>query len=290
VTINSALDGDTIVAGVSVAVGGVAVNGLVALGFNFIDGQAGINRANVTANTIDIDGIITGKTQVFATAVLGGAVAVGATVGVSLIKSTNRTFIDTTGVAIHATTVTLNAGTSASPYQSEALCVVITGSAGGVAVAMNFAVAVNASANEAEITGGDTGSFTATDTTVYAYGKTRAYSISSQTRRSAGSRQTFPRLSRPFPARSRRCSTPRERAHRKSDGEVLSERRCGRHGLRCLCARIPYQQRKRQQDAELYVDGQAFILTASVGMVSISANTALATADASSKALAGAGT
>jgi hypothetical protein len=37
-------DGDTLVAGVCVAVGGVAVNGLVALGFQLIQGEVCITR------------------------------------------------------------------------------------------------------------------------------------------------------------------------------------------------------------------------------------------------------
>ena len=63
------------------------MNGTVALGFNRAKSYAAINKTNViVTGDIDITSAMDGDTNVYATSVVGGSVAVGATVAVAQIK------------------------------------------------------------------------------------------------------------------------------------------------------------------------------------------------------------
>ena len=76
-----------------------------------------------------------------------------------------------------AANISVLAGTEANPYDTEALATVITGEAGGTAVALNFAVALNSSVNRAQA-GGTSGSLIAEkELKVRADGRTKAYGI-----------------------------------------------------------------------------------------------------------------
>ena len=178
VTIDNKLDGSTDVSGLGLAIGGVAVNGTVALGFNRAKSYAAINKTNViVTGDIDITSAMDGDTNVYATSVVGGSVAVGATVAVAQIKSENVAMVETEGTTVRAANITIHAGTDTDPYDTEAITTVITGSAGSIAVALNFAVAINGSVNRAKV-GGTGGILTANNTLdISANGRTKAYAV-----------------------------------------------------------------------------------------------------------------
>ena len=166
----------TTVNGYGIAGGAAAVNGIVAIGMNRTVGYAAISQANVTADEINVTATMDGDVQVVTTAITGGAVAVGATVALSELKTDNHALIDMTGAKVEGGNITVSAGTENNPYDSQALTSVITGSAGTFAAAVNYAKAYNKAGNIAEIIGG-AGDVIADTLKVYAHGKTRAYAV-----------------------------------------------------------------------------------------------------------------
>ena len=178
VTVQNYVTGDVIITGINVAVGGyVGANGAVALGLSRVVGYAAINGATVHANTIAITAHMDGDVTVSVTSMAGGYVGAGAVVALSQLKTDNRAILDVTGTVVSASSVQVNAGTVAQPYDAQALTSVITGTAGVVAVALNFAIAQNAAGNLAQVLGGLGGSLNAGTLTVYANGNTRAYAV-----------------------------------------------------------------------------------------------------------------
>lgn len=177
VTVRNFVDGSTTVVGMSVAAGGVAVNGAVALGFNKAKSYAAINQANVTASgDILVEASMDGDTSVSVAALAGGAVAMGAVVALAQIKSENIAFIDVTGGTVRGVNIKVLAGRQDDPYDTEALTTVITGSAGGLATALNFAVAINSSVNRAWA-GGSSGTLEGNTLHIRADGRTKAYAV-----------------------------------------------------------------------------------------------------------------
>ncbi|MEN6340037.1 MAG: hypothetical protein ABFD03_07915, partial [Clostridiaceae bacterium] len=176
VKVSSNVAGVTTVFGVGVAGGQVAVNGIVALGFNRATGYAALYKANVEATTITVTAILSGDTTVTTTSLVVGGVAVGATVALGQIRSKNIALVDVTGSVLKAGTLNVNAGTSSAPFNSQAIVTVVTGTAGSITVALNFAVSINASENKANICG-TSGSISAGSICVYAEGNTRSYAI-----------------------------------------------------------------------------------------------------------------
>jgi hypothetical protein len=73
--------------------------------------------------------------------------------------------------------MTLSAGTLSSPTRSQAIVTVVTGTAGGIAGALNFAVAINAAQNKASLIGNATGTLTGSSLNISADGVTRVYAI-----------------------------------------------------------------------------------------------------------------
>lgn len=126
---------------------------------------------------LTVEAAMNGNTTVYITSVVAGSVAVGASVAVAQIKSENIALIDVTGGTVKAANISVLAGTEVNPYDTEALATVITGAAGGTAVALNFAVALNSSVNRAQA-GGTSGSLIAEkELKVRADGRTKAYGI-----------------------------------------------------------------------------------------------------------------
>ena len=178
VTVEGKLRADVDMAALGLAAGGVAVNGLVALGINRAANIAAINRMNIAASgRLNVAGSLAGSTKVYATSVVGGAVAVGATVALAYHKSLNGAWIDVTGAQVQAASLAVSAGTEQNTYRSTAQTLVVTGAAGGVAAALNFGVAVNASENSARITGESGGLKVGSGVNLYAFGNTEAYSV-----------------------------------------------------------------------------------------------------------------
>ncbi|HWP21633.1 MAG TPA: hypothetical protein VN417_02730 [Candidatus Cryosericum sp.] len=176
VKILSNVAGITTVFGVGVAGGAVAVNGIVALGFNRAVGYAALCRADVEAATVTVTAILSGDTTVVSTSLVIGGVAVGATVALAQITSKNVAQVDLTGSVVKAGTLNVNAGTPSAPYNSQAIVTVVTGTAGSYSAALNFAIALNASSNKATVFG-VSGSLTGTNINIYAEGNTRAYAV-----------------------------------------------------------------------------------------------------------------
>ncbi|MEN6635426.1 MAG: hypothetical protein ABFC56_06225, partial [Clostridiaceae bacterium] len=177
VTVNGMVTNATTVLGVGVAGGSVAVNGIVALGFNWATNRAAIWRANVEASTISVTAILTGDTTVITTSLAIGSVAVGATIALAQISTQNIAAVDLTGVTVHAGTLNISAGTSSSPTRSQALVTMVTGTAGTAAIALNIAVAINAATNTAALYGDQTGTLAGNHLNISADGVTRAYAI-----------------------------------------------------------------------------------------------------------------
>ncbi len=169
--------------GVGVAGGAAACNGIVALAFNTIENTAAIARKNIKiTNDIDVIAVISGDTQVITTAVIGGAVAVGATVAFADSRANNCAYIDLDDACIMARNVKINAGTEEKQNNSQALVAVVTGTVGGVAAAINIAIARNAGVNKAIILGTKNGNpqqpnLQANNLSIQAIGNGRAYSI-----------------------------------------------------------------------------------------------------------------
>ena len=182
VKISSNVAGITTVYGFGVAGGAVAVNGIVALGFNRAAGYAALCRADVEAATVTVTAILSGDTTVVSTSLVVGGVAVGATVALAQISSKNVAQVDLTGSVVKAGTLNVNAGTPSAPYNSQAIVTVVTGTAGSYTMALNFAIALNASSNKATVFGAS-GSLTGTNVNIYAEGNTRAYGSRSHRQR-----------------------------------------------------------------------------------------------------------
>jgi len=72
--------------------------------------------------------------------------------------------------------ITVSAGTKEAPYNSDATVTSITGAAGGVAVAMNFAVATNEAGNRALVQG-VSGMLNAHNLSIEAHGNAHAYAV-----------------------------------------------------------------------------------------------------------------
>ncbi|MGF7003762.1 hypothetical protein M2149_002167 [Lachnospiraceae bacterium PFB1-21] len=174
VKVNGQLNSEVKVIGLNVAAGIITVNGAVALAFNRLNNVAAIRRINVQAEKITVLANIAGNTSVSVSSITGGAIAIGAIVALGQIKSVNRSEIDFSNVRIEAQEITVSAGTADKPYESEALVTIIAGGAGALAVALNFAIALNQSENYGRVYG-DNGTLVADKLQVSADGKTRAY-------------------------------------------------------------------------------------------------------------------
>ena len=178
VRVNNNLSAEVFIYGFGLAAGGVAVNGLVALGINIASAVAAINKINIyTPGSAAVKSAVDGDTTVITTALVGGGVAVGATVALALLATQNKALIDVTNVRFEAGSVSLSAGTLANPFDSEARTIVVTGAAGGVAVAVNFAIAINSSKNFALLQGTGGTLLALNAISVQAIGNTRAYAI-----------------------------------------------------------------------------------------------------------------
>ncbi|MDR2957769.1 MAG: hypothetical protein LBU61_06285, partial [Coriobacteriales bacterium] len=180
VTVQSNVSGDVNVLILGVAGGAVSVNAAVALGFNYATGVAAISAARLNANSLTVSAFMDGDTTINTFAVTGGMVAVGATVAVGYIKTTNLALIDTSagGLTVRNGNITVQAGTAAKPYSSDVVVTVITGAAGAFAGALNFAIAINQSGNYARIIGSNTDVvIDAANLLVEAHGNAHAYAV-----------------------------------------------------------------------------------------------------------------
>ena len=177
VCVESNVQGTSSVYGASIAGGAVTVNGIVALAFNRAAGIAAVNQANLDAASLSVLAQMAGDVIVRTVAATGGGVAVGATVAVAEQKTDNRALIDASGSRLSISgDITVSAGTEATPYNSDATVTSITGAAGAVAVAMNFAVAANEAGNRALVQG-VSGTLNARSLIIEAHGNAHAYVV-----------------------------------------------------------------------------------------------------------------
>lgn len=245
---------------------------------------AAVNKANVTATgDLTVEAAMNGNTTVYITSVVAGSVAVGASVAVAQIKSENIALIDVTGGTVKAANISVLAGTEANPYDTEALATVITGAAGGTAVALNFAVALNSSVNRAQA-GGTSGSLIAEkELKVRADGRTKAYGIVLNAA-AAGIAANV----------SMAWATLSSIQEALLDGNIS----VSAGSLTVESVQNNSETTKRKDPVTVVIDtakkftktitpdsmAQAFIFSASAAAVSITANAAVATADAVSRA------
>ena len=177
VCVESDVQGISSVYGASIAGGVVAVNGVVALAFNRAAGIAAVNQANLDAASLSVLAQMAGDVIVRTVAAAGGGIAVGATVAVAEQKTDNRALIDASDSRLSISgNITVSAGTKEAPYNSDATVTSITGAAGGVAVAMNFAVATNEAGNRALVQG-VSGMLNAHNLSIEAHGNAHAYPL-----------------------------------------------------------------------------------------------------------------
>lgn len=177
VCVESDVQGISSVYGASIAGGVVAVNGVVALAFNRAAGIAAVNQANLDAASLSVLAQMAGDVIVRTVAAAGGGIAVGATVAVAEQKTDNRALIDASDSRLSISgNITVSAGTKEAPYNSDATVTSITGAAGGVAVAMNFAVATNEAGNRALVQG-VSGMLNAHNLSIEAHGNAHAYAV-----------------------------------------------------------------------------------------------------------------
>ncbi|NCB91906.1 MAG: hypothetical protein EOM40_04945, partial [Clostridia bacterium] len=292
VSIKNHVDGTTKVAGLGVAGGGVAVNGAVALAFNRIKGYAAINKMNVTAlGDILIQATMDGDTLCVSASVVAGSVAVGATVALAQLKSENKAFADTTGCQIKARNLTVLAGTKENPYDSETLTTVITGAAGGTAVAVNFAVALNSAANRAVVTGeygNGTGNGLIVENllSIQANGRTKSYAISAN----AGGGLIVANVAMVWATIQSIQEALLTGTDEINVGGLLVTSVQNSSDTKGNAVTINVRGDASRDDS--YVEknivfetmAEAYIFSASAGQVTITANTAVATADATSRA------
>lgn len=140
--------------GISVAAGGTAINGLVALGLNYVTSVAAVRGTGFTlSGDMNVTSTMSGATDVFTTAITAGGVAVGASIDVALIRSRNEAIADLGGKS-KAASMTVKA----TAADARATVLGITGSAGGAAVNVNLGLALNRAENRAKL--GGTGDLT----------------------------------------------------------------------------------------------------------------------------------
>ncbi len=180
VTVKNDVTGSCTATGLSFVAGAsFAGNGTVVVAVNSVKGYAAINKANVTAGSIAVSALMDGDATVTAGAATIGSVALGLIIGVAVLSTDNRAFIDTTGAAVSAGTgsISVNAGrdglTGTGQYDSTATVNVTTGAIGGVTANVNVALTINKSGNRALVKG-TSGTLSAGSLTIYAKGCAQA--------------------------------------------------------------------------------------------------------------------
>jgi hypothetical protein len=141
-------NGDVDVTGVAVSGGAAAVNGIVAIGLNFVKNVAAMRRMPVTlTRAMDVSAKMTGVTDVFSTSITVGGVAVGASVDAAYIGSSNEAIVELGGDS------TASRLTVLATNDPRATVMGITGGAGGTAVNVNVGLALNKGLNRAVLGG-----------------------------------------------------------------------------------------------------------------------------------------
>lgn len=141
----------------SVAGGGLAVNGNALLVFNNTVAYAAINRMPVSATgNIDVDAYMNSRAESILASVTVGTYAVGVTVSYVRLGSENVAMIDTTGVEVTANNINVYAGREGQRNNSSAQSTALAAAAGMLAVNANAAVADNDTINNAVIQGSGT--------------------------------------------------------------------------------------------------------------------------------------
>ena len=140
----------------SVAAGGLGVNGNALLVFNNTVAYAAINKMPVTATgNINVDAYMDSQAESVLAAATVGTFSVGVTVSYVRLGSENVAMIDTTGVTVKANNIYVYAGRDAEGQRnrSSASSTALAASVGMIAVNLNAAVADNDTVNNAVIQG-----------------------------------------------------------------------------------------------------------------------------------------
>jgi len=280
ITVASDVAGETMVNVLGLGGGAVAVNGAVALGFNRAKGIAAVNKANITAEDLTVNATMDGDVMVNSAAVTAGGAAVGATVAVAEQKTDNRALVDTTGSTVKLSgDLTLNAGTAAKPYNSDAQVNMITGTAGNVAAALNFAVALNESGNRAVVQGID-GILDANDVFVNARGNAHAYAVVGNA--SAGGVAANVSLSYADISAVQEAIFATDADTTLTGGlEAVSYQNQDKVSGNLI---LDYKNNTYDKNIAKSALAEAYIFSASLGVATAAANTAIANADATGRA------
>ncbi len=180
ITVDSTMKGDTKAVGRSFSAGAIAANGAVVIATQKGTNNALINCVRVSTQSdngkVDITAGMDGNARVDIAALSAGAIAAGAAVAVALIDSENKAYANLHDTTLMAGTLNVEAkGASDQYYKTSATTTVISGSAGAVAAAFNFAYATNNAKNIAAVNVNK--KLVAKDVKVQAYAQNTALAI-----------------------------------------------------------------------------------------------------------------
>ncbi|NLF27278.1 MAG: hypothetical protein GX592_05215, partial [Clostridiales bacterium] len=132
--------------------GGISVNGSALLAFNMTDAAASLTRANVQVDRLDINAYMNAAARSLVLAGTVGGAAIGVTVSYAGLTASNVAEIDNSAVTA-ANTVNVGAGKEMQcAFAAEA--VAVAGNIGLVSAGLNAAIADNNAQNIARIVGG----------------------------------------------------------------------------------------------------------------------------------------
>ena len=189
VTVYNNVDGVIRVLGFGVSGGAIAANGIVALAFNDVDSRTAINGVSMNANAVKawstVNTLTNGgalpfglvdvnaNTAVILTAVTAGGVAAGAAVGICKVTAKSYNIVSVDGGTMKLGTLTVGEG----DCNSKAFLSIVSGQAGGVAAAINVAIALNKADYQSILTGRAGGSLEATTVKLVMNGNASSFAV-----------------------------------------------------------------------------------------------------------------
>ncbi len=144
--------GEVNAVGAAFSAGAIAANGTVVLAIQNPENNVGLYCINTTAGgSTRVHAGLGGNAVVNVVGVSSGAIGFGTVVAVSYINSSSKAKVSMGGATLKTGTLTVDAGgmSENSSFDSNAETTIITGGAGAITVAINFALAINKAVNEA---------------------------------------------------------------------------------------------------------------------------------------------
>jgi hypothetical protein len=190
--------------------------------------------------------------------------------------------VDLTGSVVKAGTLNVNAGTSSSPYNSQAIVTAVTGTAGAHCRGAQLCYRAQRFIQQATVVG-TSGSLSGTNVNIYAEGNTRAYAIIANA--SIGGFSMNISASIACLRVRRKLLSPAARLSRLTGALNVTSKQ---NSTLSTYSNFLLQITDRVTDivsGKFSSMAQAYNFSASAGVAVASANVAVATADASGKAL-----